>query len=72
MHIECCNGDNPFTKVKCLVREMISSLEDRASSKSFPRAVRRKEGELAELEKLSASFDLEKLKNHDQSVPSFT
>ena len=72
MHAESSNGDDPFAKVKGLISEMISRLEDKASpdathkaycDKELSESRARKEAKLAELEKLSASIDTKTAKS---------
>ena len=72
MHAESSNGDDPFAKVKGLISEMISRLEDKASAdathkahcdKELSESRAKKEAKLAELEKLSASVDTKTAKS---------
>ena len=72
MHAESANGDDPFAKVKGLISEMISRLEDKASpdttheaycDKELSESRAKKEAKLAELEKLSASIDTKTTKS---------
>jgi len=72
MHAESSNGDDPFAKVKGLISEMISRLEDKASAdathkaycdKELSESRAKKEAKLAELEKLSASIDTKTAKS---------
>ena len=72
MHAESANGDDPFAKVKGLISEMISRLEDKASPDATHKAYcdeelsesrAKKEAKLAELEKLSASIDTKTAKS---------
>merc|ERR1712136_738546 len=72
MHAESSNGDDPFAKVKGLISEMISRLEEKASAdathkaycdKELSESRAKKEAKLAELEKLSASIDTKTAKS---------
>ena len=64
MHAESSNGDDPFAKVKSLISEMISRLENMASAdathkaycdKSFPRASRKENNLLSSRKRLPNS-----------------
>ena len=72
MLAESLNGDDPFAKVKGLISEMISRLEDKASAdathkaycdKELSESRAKKEAKLAELVKLSASIDTKTAKS---------
>ena len=72
MRAESSNGDDPFAKVKGLISEMISRLEDKASAdathkafcdKQLSESRAKEEAKLAELEKLSASVDTKTAKS---------
>ena len=72
MRAESSNGEDPFAKVKGLISEMISRLEDKASpdathkaycDKELSESRAKEEAKLAELEKLSASVDTKTAKS---------
>merc|ERR1712136_434777 len=72
MHDETSNGDDPFAKVKGLISDMISRLEQKASAdathkaycdKELSESRAKKEAKLAELAKLTASIDTKTAKS---------